>query len=457
MRNLYETFHKHVIHPLWTWKDGEYNAPYVKEFERTQYLGLEEIRDLQFQRLEKLVRESYAFCPFYKERWDEHGFHPDQLKSLEDTHLIPMVSKLDVQQYADRMIRTDKTRDDLVRNMTGGSTGEPVVFYMDPERVATRAASTVRHNRWAGVDVCTMRASLWGHPRDIRSFSGEIWDAVREKWIYRNMFLDTSSIDEQKMREFFEALDRERPEAFITYANSMYLFTRFMEDRGLKLGYTPKAIISTAEMLEDSRREAIERVMGCPVFNRYGSRETSVIASECDRHDGMHVNAEALLLETVKDGRQVAPGELGEVVITDLLNYGMPLIRYRIRDVATTVEGVCACGRGLPRIKLSGGRVTDFLVTPSGKIVSGASMTIFLTANAPNVQRMQMYQARPELVEFRVVRGEGYTVDTDDYIRSEAAKYLGGDVEAVIRYVDEIEPAESGKLLYCISEVSPFL
>ncbi|MEZ7196690.1 phenylacetate--CoA ligase family protein [Pseudodesulfovibrio karagichevae] len=457
MRNLFETFHKHVIHPLWTWKDGEYSAAYVKEFERTQYLSAGEIRDLQFERLRKLIRESYEFCPFYKRRWDEHGFHPDRLKSLDDTHLIPMVSKHDVQRYADEMIRTDKTKDDLVRNMTGGSTGEPVVFYMDPERVTTRAASTIRHNRWAGVDVCTLKATVWGHPRDIRTLGEDLWDAFREKWIYRNVFLDTSSLDERKMMDFFETLNREKPGAFITYANSMYLFARFMEDRNLRFDYTPTSIISTAEILEDSRRAEIERIIGCPIYNRYGSRETSVIASECDRHDGMHVNAEALLLETVKDGKQVAPGELGEVVITDLLNYGMPLIRYRIRDVGTPVAGVCGCGRGLPRIKLSGGRVTDFLVTPSGKIVSGASMTIFLTANAPNVQRMQLYQARPEQVEFRIVKGDGYASETDDYIRREARKYLGDEVEAVLKFVDEIEQPASGKLLYCISEVSPFL
>lgn len=457
MRNLYELFHKHVIHPLCTWKDGEYSAPYVRELERTQFLSPEEIRDLQFRRLGKLLRASYEFCPFYKKRWDEHGFHPDQIKTLDDTHLIPMVSKRDVQLHADEMIRTDKTKADLVRNMTGGSTGEPVVFYMDPERVTTRAASTIRHDRWAGIDVCTLKGALWGHPRESRSIGKTAWNAFTERWIYRWVILDTSSLDESKMRKFVDTLNRERPRSFITYANSMYLFARFMESRGLKLGYTPVSIVSTAEVLEESRRETIERVLGCPVFNRYGSRETSVIASECDRHDGMHVNAEALLVETVKDGKQVAPGELGEVVITDLLNYGMPLIRYRIRDVGTPVEGVCACGRGLPRIKISGGRVTDFLVTPSGKIVSGASMTIFLTANAPNVQRMQLYQAKPERVEFRIVRGEGYTSETDDYIKREARKYLGDDVEAVLKYVDEIEQPASGKLLYCISDVSPFL
>ena len=172
-------------------------------------------------------------------------------------------------------------------------------------------------------------------------------------------YFDTSSLSEARLREFPGVLRKLRPEVLVAYANSIYLIARYLKATGR--GDLPplKSIITSAEVLEPEQRELITSVFGCPVFDRYGCRETSVIASECGTGEGMHLNAECIHLEVVQGERRCAPGERGEFVITDLLNLGMPLIRYRIRDVGLLLPEACACGRTLPRLRITGGRTTD--------------------------------------------------------------------------------------------------
>jgi phenylacetate-CoA ligase len=451
---LYGAFHRRVIYPIWSRKDGDYALDYLREFERTQYLSPERLRELQWERLQRLVRHAYDRCPYYRERWGAAGIGPDDLRGFEDFARLPLVSKRDIQERAEDMARDDLPRDRLVQNRTGGSTGEPLVFYLDRDRVRSRAASSIRHDRWAGKDIGTLYASIWGHRRDHVPLS-TAWAAFRERWIYRILSLDASSLSAGTLREFTDRLRRARPEVYVAYANAIYLLARFLREENIRDVPRPRAIIATAEVLEPDRRALIESVFGCPVFDRYGCREVSIIASECAEHDGLHLNAEGLYVEILKDGRPAAAGEPGEVVVTDLLNTGMPLIRYRIRDLASPVEGVCRCGRGLPRIRMAGGRVTDFISTPDGRIVSGASLTIFLVANTPGLRQAQLRQQRRAEVIIRVVRGPQYTPASEEYLTRTAAEMLGNAVRIRVEPVDEIAPSGSGKHLFCVSEVDP--
>ncbi len=167
-------------------------------------------------------------------------------------------------------------------------------------------------------------------------------------------------------------------------------------------------------MLEPSARTLIEEVFGCRVFNRYGCREVSVIASECAEHAGMHVMAEGLYVEVVRGDRPAQPGELGAVLVTDLLNLAMPLVRYRIGDMAAVEDGGCACGRGLPRLRTVEGRVTDFLVGTDGRLVSGAALTVCVVAKRPTLGQVQLWQDRPGRVLYKIRGNDGRPAAQDD-------------------------------------------
>ena len=203
------------------------------------------------------------------------------------------------------------------------------------------------------------------------------------------LWLDAASLTEQRMEEFHAALLRWRPKVIQAYARSAVLFARFLRERGLT-AYKPHSIVTSAEMLEPDDRQILEDVFGCPVFDRYGCREVSVIASECPAHTGLHVNAECLHVEIETPDGPADPGEVGAILVTDLLNTAMPLIRYRIGDLGSLTEGDCPCGRGLPRLAALHGRSTDFLVGSDGRLVSGVFLATYVVAQRPSLGQVQI-------------------------------------------------------------------
>jgi phenylacetate-CoA ligase len=195
-------------------------------------------------------------------------------------------------------------------------------------------------------------------------------------------------------------------------------------------------------------------VFGCRVFNRYGCREVSVIASECPAHRGLHTMAEGLYVEIERSGQQA--GQLGSVLITDLLNYAMPLIRYRIGDVGAWLDGACPCGRGLPRLARVAGRVTDFLVGSDGRLVSGIFLATYVVGKRPSLGQVQIHQESAGQVLFRIQRGPSFRHGEDlDYLRQAARRYLGDAAVVDCEFVDELTAEPSGKFLFCRSKAAP--
>jgi phenylacetate-CoA ligase len=328
-----------------------------------------------------------------------------------------------------------------------------VPFYLDRDRKCSRAAATVRHNRWAGWDVGDKAALLWGAPRDRPPTN---WRGrLRGLLLREPLWLDTGYVTESELAAFHAALHRYRPKIIQAYARSAVMFARYLQAQNLR-AYRPKAIVTSAELLEPAEREVLEQVFGCPVFNRYGCREVSVIASECNAHTGLHVMAEGLYVEVETPQGPAAPGEMGSILVTDLLNYAMPLIRYRIGDMGSWAAGQCPCGRTLPRLDNVAGRVTDFLVGCDDRLVSGVFLATYVVAQRPSLGQVQIHQGRPAAVTYRVKPGRGFRpVEDKDYLSSTTRQYLGERAEVDVQIVDDLPNESSGKFLFSRSTVTP--
>jgi phenylacetate-CoA ligase len=454
--DAYQQIVKHVIFPLNAWRQGSRTLRHLRDLEESQYLPADRIAELQMERLRALLTHAARYCPFYAERIAACGLDPSRVRSPEDLRRMPLLSKSDIQHHAERMKATCYPADSLVPNKTGGSTGAPLHYYHDRARLDIQEAAAYRHNRWAGWDIGTRTALIWGHREDVR-LTRRLERRLRNRFIERRVILDTSSITREKLAEYSSQLARSKPEIYIGYANSVYLLARFLRETRSTDHHRPRAIITSAEVLEPTRRKLIEEVFECPVFDRYGARETSVIASECGEHSGLHINAEGLLLEFIRDGRPVGPGEVGQIVVTDLLNFGMPFIRYKIEDAGIPLAARCACGRGLPLMKLAGGRVTDFLLAADGRIVSGAALTIYLVANAPGVAQAQIVQEREKEITLRIVKGEGFGPETLSFLAKQIPAFFGDGMRYSLEYCDLIPVEPSGKYRFSISKLDPGL
>jgi len=451
---LYSRIVRDFLYPLDRWRTGDIlEWKYFREFDRTQFLPPDQLQQLASERLRRVVDHAYRRCAFYRRRFDQVGIVPSDIESASDLQEIPPLEKSDIQQYREGMISDGWPLNDLVPNQTGGSTGAPIAFCLSHERLWARHAATRRHDRWAGHDYGDKSACVWGAPPDRPSNSVKY--RLRNLLLDRNLYLDTANITEKKLRSFDVAMKKFRPKTIIAYARSLALLARFVKANGIT-PFQPHSIITSAEVLTPNDRHLIEEVFGCRVFNRYGCREFSVVASECSEHDGLHTMAEGLHVEVVRGDRPAKPGEVGEILVTDLINLAMPMIRYRIGDMAVHETAPCACGRALPRLKSIEGRVTDFLVGTDGRLVSGVFLTTYVIAHRPSLGQVQLWQEAPGRVLFRLAPPDGKPPAQADieFLQSQTRRYLGSTTQVDYELCDEIEPEASGKFLFCRSSAA---
>lgn len=449
-RSLGERLCGGLVFASWVAREHRGYHEYRKEFERTQFLSREALQSLQQERLQRLVQQAAERCPFYRERFAAAGIDPNGVWSPEAWQRLPLLTKRDIQDHGEAMQAREFPENARVRNQTGGSTGSPLQFYVDRRRLASRMASTHRHNAWTGLQPGDWLAQLWGARLD-QLPSGGAWNWMRRHLLYRTLDLNTSSIGEGDWETYIALLRHYRPRFLVSYARSAVELAEYLQEHKITdIGF--QSIITTAEVLMPAQRALIEQVLGGKVFNRYGCREVSVIASECREHSGMHVNAEALLVEIVPSPELPVPW--GKVVVTDLLNDSMPLIRYKIGDVARWAENICACGRGLPMLAEVEGRTTDFLHLPDGRVVSGPALTLVI-ADLSNVRQVQFVQREREEVILRVVPGRGYDAGARQELQRRLDLYLKGAARLTIEEVDAIPTEVSGKYRFVKSELDP--
>ena len=229
---------------------------------------------------------------------------------------------------------------------------------------------------------------------------------------------------------------------------------RFVNAKGLR-SWPDINVVCAAERLFPSDREAIVTAFGKNVFETYGSREVMLIAAECDAHDGMHVSMENLLVELVvrEDGRErpAEIGETGEVILTDLHNYGMPFVRYASGDLAVSRgRAPCPCGRNLVRIGPVEGRVTETLLDADGGRISGLLFAVVLTLLGESLRATQIVQHRDRSVTVRV-ECDWLSAETEAQLRAYIEPYLRGLPLRFVR-VDTLALDPSGKRRQVIVE-----
>lgn len=438
-----------VVFPLWASRDHPHYRRYIAEFERTQFSCAEELRRLRLQRLRDVLVHASRKCPFYAAAIRKAGLEPSALTSVAQINLLPIVTKKDIQDRGAEMMARDFPPHDRLRNQTGGSTGSPLQFYVDRERFDSRLASTVRCNRWAGIEPGDWTAKLWGARLDQVTGEG-LWNWCRNTFLYRQVELNTSCIREEDWSKFIAMLRSKRPRFLVSYAQSAVLFAKYLRERGIEDIFFD-SIVTTAEVLLPGQRELLESVFKGRVFDRYGCREVSVIACECELHNGMHVNAESLLVEVVPVPG--LPEGFGKVIVTDLLNRSMPLIRYEIGDLGRWAENQnCACGRELPLLAEVQGRTTDFLTLQDGRRISGPALTLVISDMA-EVRQVQFVQHEVTSVTLRVVPGENYGSQTATELRRRLNPYLDSATTLFIEETERIASEASGKYRFCINTV----
>jgi len=443
---MYRKLAKFVFNPFLDFMRGTKVAACLRELEKSQWFTREKLMEIQRENLRLLVRHAYENTFYYHMVLKERGLKPEQIRTVEDLSKLPILTKADVRRNFDDLTAMNFYREKKIPYTTGGSTGEPLKFYVMKKQRSWETAAMLRACTWGGYELGDKLALIWGSPLDI-SESESMNKKIMNFFLRRSVF-DAYQLSQELMRDFALELQKLKPKVLRGYASAIYLFACFLEHEGLFV--RPDAVITTAEMLFDHQRRKIEEVFGCEVYDSYGSREVEEIASECGEHVGYHISAENVVLEYVKNGDCIAPGEMGAILVTNLRNYAMPFIRYEIGDLGKPSDETCSCGRSLPLMKSIEGRITDIIVTPKKNFASIFDGPLY---HMTHVQQYQVVQEDYDKILVKIVRSEDYSEDDNERIVSAMKQYLGEDVEVKIEFVDFIPLTSSGKRRYIISKV----
>jgi phenylacetate-CoA ligase len=453
MNDYYRLVNKHLIYPLYYWKNSDRRLTRLDELEKNQYLSLSELKALQLKRLQKMIHYAFEHTVYYKALLLEHQLTPNDFKTLDDIEKLPFLTKTLLQKNQTKMLSKAYLPTELIKDSSGGSTGEPTIFYKNSERHHLRRADQIRHDRWSGWDIGQRKALIWGAQRDLKA-SPSYREFIFSRYVDRQWELDAFEMSAQKMHAFTKKLEHLQPSMILGYANALTLYAEYILETHPHHDIRPKGIISSAETLTENKRALIEKAFHCPVLNRYGSREVGLIASECKKRQGLHMNADNLLIEVVDSlGKPIRKGQ-GEIVITDFWNFGMPMIRYKVGDIGVIEsKNQCDCGRILPLIKRIEGRCSDFFIHPKGHKIHGEYFT-HLFYEQKKVKQFQMIQKSFTCIHLKIVETSPQ-VDQDYLIPivEQIKKILGNEVKVNIEILSSISKSPTGKFLFTISQI----
>ncbi len=447
--SLYTKLVSSVLFPLHERLKGHDSVAVRKEMGRTQWLEPEELDALRLQRLRGFLREVGERVPVWRERFRELRFDPSALASIEELQRLPLTDKAFIRENTERL-KAENARG-LARFNTGGSSGEPLIFYIGKERVSHDVAAKWRATRWWGVDIGDPEIVVWGSPIELGA-----QDRVRQlrDAVLRTRLLPAFEMSEERLDEFLRQIRRMRPRMLFGYPSALAHIAAHAQKRGVAMDDLGiRVAFVTSERLYDHQRDRIAEVFGCPVANGYGGRDAGFIAHACPR-GGMHITAEDIVVEIVDpEGRVLPPGESGEIVVTHMATKDFPFIRYRTGDVGVLDTERCPCGRGLPLLKEIQGRTTDFIVAQDGTVLHGLAL-IYVLRDLPGVAEFKIVQESLDLTRVQIVKGPGYSSEAEKEIRQVFQKRLGSGVKIEIEYVERIAAEKSGKFRYVVSRVS---
>jgi phenylacetate-CoA ligase len=421
----------------------------IKQYKQNQWDNQNLILEDQHRKILDILKHSIKNVPYYKSILSKANISMNHY-DIEEFNKIPFLTKDIIKKNFKNLLSKTIKKSHLVKNSTSGSTGESLNFFTDANSLVHRQAVVCRNFDWVSCGVFDKKISIWGAPLDVKKY-----DTLRghfHSMFTRSKLLSSYDLSDDKMYQFVYDVNKFQPKLLISYPSHLVLFAEFLEKKSFQLPCL-QSIITSGESLYPWQREIIERILRVKIFDRYGSREFGNIAHQCEIHSDYHINAERFYVEIVDDrGEPVSEGEVGEVVVTDLDNYGFPFIRYKIGDLASLSSTSCPCGRNLPGLKSIEGRSFDIIQGVNGNRLGGTFWTL-LMRRTKSVENFQIIQKRIDTLEIRIVKSVEYSLHGIEDMLNTIYEKLGNAMHINVTYVPYISPTKSGKRKFVVSEL----
>jgi phenylacetate-CoA ligase len=412
---------------------------YVPHVLKNQYLNPENLKTLQEKRLKPLVKHAYKNTKFYKEKFKKAGITPDDITRIDDLRKIPLSTKEEIKASPHQIVARGYTEENCEVHYTSGSSGSLLKVLYDLEHHAYDYAVSYRFHLGQGVRPWHKYFLICNDPVELEY-------GRRRSILYRRTMVPWYFSVEEKVKR----ARAYNPHVMGGHLSTFVAMAQHVENNGIE-DLHPKTLIVGGELNLPPYRRYVEKVFRSQTYDKYGAYEAKSIAWEC-RHHKMHIDADSSIVEFIKDGEPVSAGERGEVVITHFWNWAMPFIRYRLGDIGIPSDELCPCGRTLPLMKVIEGRLDDFIVLPSGRIIPPAIIVPLFLATT-EIGQFKIIQNKRDLLEVYVVPKKEYTVEVEQDLVRRVETALGEPVHITIEKADQIEQKARGKYRAVISNI----
>jgi len=446
--SLYTSIVSGALFPLHERLKGHSTVSALRSMERSQWLSKAALEKLQVGNLRRFLTRIGRDVPYYRDLFSAIGFDPADVRSTGDLRALPLMGKADIRQNTERL--RAENAGSLEMFTTGGSTGEPLIFYRGKQRVSHDVAAKWRVTRWWGVDIGDPEIVVWGSPIELGA--QDRLRLLRDR-LLRTELLSAFEMSNANMLQFTQRIRAFKPRMIFGYPSSLALLAEYATSNGYRLDdLGVKVVFVTSESLYQHQRVVIESAFGAPVANGYGGRDAGFVAHQCPE-GGMHITAEDIVVEIVDEQGEVLPtGERGEIVVTHMCMGDFPFVRYRTGDVGSLSNVSCTCGRGLPLLAEIEGRTTDFIRAPDGTVIHGLAL-IYVLRELPQVKEFKIIQESVNQITVRLVTNPEDRGVIEDRVTAQFRQRLGNELVVTFEYVDKIERETSGKFRYVVSHV----
>ncbi|MBN2199175.1 MAG: phenylacetate--CoA ligase family protein [Candidatus Aminicenantes bacterium] len=411
---------------------------------RNPWKSGEKLEALRFGKLKKLLRYAYLHVPYYRRLFDSVGLKPEDIRNPEDFRLLPTTSKETLMSLP----LGEKTSEEIdLRRckaiITSGTSGVPLKI-------------SYRPGDWTFMNLGLIRAYLsfgikpWWK---IMSFTGKENPEKKRAWyehfgIWRGK--DASSWSAPSV--WLETLQAWKPRALVGYVMTLKLLAEHLRDRGVR-DVSPRVVVSGSGILDDFTRRLLASTFQAEVFDLYGTFEAGCIAWECKTCSGYHLNMDTAYVEILTGDQPSRAGEEGDVVVTNLYSYAMPIIRYRQEDIVVLSEKPPACGRNLPLLRSIQGRADDVIRLPDGRRIPSQPF-YYSIESVPGIRRWKIVQEALDRIRIEIVPGPSFGPHSPGDIERNMRKFLSREVAVEFRLVDSFPRDPSRKFRQVISKVS---
>ncbi len=427
---------------------GDNASKYNKKLEESESFNFEKMYKLQEENFLKVVHHAINTVPYYQDWAFNNHIAVGDFNSLNDLLHLPILEKEEIRKDPSRFLSSIyRGRRDLFTLNTSGTSGKPLTIYCDSNSRTHHYAFFTRLRNWFDLNQDSRRITLFG--RIILRPEQDNPPFWRYDFFQKNLLMSSYHLSEKNLPFYIKKINSYLPDEIIGYPSSIYQLAKYIVKHELS-PLTLKVVITTGETLLPHQRMLIEKAFSCPVIDQYGCVEMAFFASQC-QYGSMHLHPEHGIMEVTDfSGQRVLAGESGVAVTTGLINFAMPLLRYKVGDIISISDKVCACKRAFPILERIEGRMDDILTTPDGRPLGRLGP---LMRGRKGIYETQIIQRALDRLEFKIVRDDSFDDFEQKCFLYEIRKRVGPEMKIDFTFVNSIEKNNNGKFKTVIRNI----